>query len=339
MHRRFVIAALVMAACGGDGKPQIGANKDNVCSQIASVTCYNLYQCCSEGQIESFLRVSDPRSEEDCITDVTRLCDQETGLIDASIKAGRATFDATAMNACLKALVAPDSCTSVGAMLPWAAACMKSAWTGAVPVGSACMQGFECADLTASYCAPNQRCTVLPADGMPCVAGNGTMECAAGFFCNIGTCRPQLAAGGMCASNQQCQKGNFCNTAQPRVCEALHATGQACSGNLSCQSGKCLPGVCSAGAGSCFTNTDCQFNNRCSNNGAFCTTDASCGTGTCSVGGALCTSAAGCTGAGNTCVFPNTCILSTCSGNPVCADAQVSVDYCTDAVAARPTPP
>lgn len=342
MRHKFVIAFLFMAACGGDGKPQIGANKDNVCSQIASVTCYNLYQCCSEGQIESFLRVSDPRTEAECITDVTRLCDQQIGLVDASIKAGRVTFDSAAMNACLKALVAPDgTCSSVGSMLPWTTACMNPAWVGTVAAGGMCTHGFECANPTSAYCAPNQVCTALPTEGMPCAVAGGVTECASGFFCGGGTCHAQVAAGGMCNSNQQCQKGNFCNNAQPRVCEAVHSAGQACTGSASCQSNQCLPGVCSGTTASCFTSADCQFNGgHCSNNpNMFCNTDGTCGAGTCSVGGTACTAQAQCTGAGNTCVFPNTCILSTCTGNIVCADTQVEADYCTNAVTAIPTPP
>jgi len=339
MRHKLVIVFLVMAACGGDGKPQIGANKDNVCSQIASVTCYNLYQCCSEGQIESFLKVSDPRTEEQCITDVTRLCDQQIGLVDASIKAGRVTFDSATMNACLKALVAPDgTCSSVGSMLPWATACMNSAWVGAVAVGGMCLHGFECANPTGAFCASNQTCTALPTEGMPCVNG---VQCAGGFFCGAGTCRAQLAAGGMCNSNQECQKGNFCNTAQPRVCEAVHSAGQPCTSNLACQSNKCLPGVCSGTTQNCFTSTDCQFNGHCSNNpNLFCTTDGTCGAGTCSIGGATCTTQAQCTAtASGTCMFPNTCVLSTCTGNIVCGDTQVEADFCTNAVAAIPAPP
>jgi hypothetical protein len=331
MNRKFVIAFLFIASCGGDGKPQISANKDNVCSQIASVACYDAYQCCSEGQIENFLGVSDPRTEQECITDATRLCEQQIGTVDASIKAGRVTFDSAAMNACLKALVVPDdACSTVDSTLPWAMACMSSAWVGAVAVGGKCLHGFECADPTKAFCAQNQTCTALPAEGMPC--GNG-VQCAAGFFCGAGTCRAQVAAGGMCNSSQECQKGNFCNDAQPRVCEAVHSAGQSCTSDQACQSNRCLPGVCAGTTISCRNDTACG--SRCSNDNSFCLTDANCGAGTCSVGGAACTTQATCTAnGGGTCVFPNTCKQLSCIGNIVCADTQIEADYCTDSVAA-----
>lgn len=336
MRHQIVIALCVVMGCsGGNNKPQINATKDNVCNQTASVACYNMYQCCSEGQIEKFLNVSDPRTESECVSDLSRLCDQQIGIVDASIAAGRMTFDASTMNNCLKALIAPDnSCSSVGSMLPWAAACMTSAWVGVVAVGGACSHNFECANPDAAYCAPNQVCTALPTEGMSCAGQN----CAAGFYCGGGTCHAQLPAGGMCAANQQCLKGNYCNNAQPRVCAPLQAAGQPCTTSQSCQSNQCLPGVCAGSTTTCLSNSDCG--GRCSNNNnAFCTQDRDCGVGACSVGGTACTNANQCTGAGNMCVFPNTCNLITCNGNVVCADTQVEADYCTGAVASVPTPP
>lgn len=333
MRHKILIAFLFVMGCGGDGTPQVSANKDNVCNQIASVACYNLYQCCSEGQIESYLRVSDPRTEAECVTDVTRLCNQKIGIVDASIAAGRVTFDATVMNTCLKALIPPDnSCSSVGSTLPWTAACMDSAWVGAVATGGMCSYNFECANPGTAYCAPNQTCTALPAEGMACAA----VGCAAELYCAGGTCRAQLPAGGMCNSNQQCLKGNYCNNAQPRVCAALQGPGQACNGNQSCQSNQCLPGVCAGSTATCFSGNDCG--GRCSNNNSNCNQDRDCG-GTCSNNPAMTCTVQGTCGAGNTCVFPNTCILSSCVGNIVCADTQVEADYCTGAVASVPTPP
>lgn len=335
MRTSLMIALLIVVGCGGGGgKPQVNANKDNVCGQIADVACYNLYQCCSESQIESYLRVTDPRTEDQCRSDVTRLCEQRVGIVDASIKAGRVTFDGKIMNSCLSALTLPDNaCSTVSSTLPWTAACMTTAWVGAVANGGMCSYRYECADAN-SYCAANQTCTALPTDGMACsVAG-----CASGTFCTGGTCRALLGAGAQCNSTAQCMKGMYCNNAATRVCATLQGPGQPCTGNQSCQSNQCLPGVCSGTTNTCFANTDCG--GHCSNNAnAFCTVDGNCGNGTCSVGGATCNSPAQCVGIGNTCVFPNTCVLSSCVGDVVCADTQIKVDYCTGAVGALPAPP
>ena len=335
---RLVIALALFSACGGDGgAPSIGANKDNVCDQIAAVACYDMYQCCSEGQIENYLNVADPRSEDECKDDVARLCEQQIGIVDASITAGKVTFNATAMNACLTALIAPDNtCATVGAILPWAAACMDSAWEGAVAVGGQCTYRFECAGKD-TYCGANQVCAALPTDGQTC-AQNG---CATGFFCNGGTCRARVATGGVCNSNQQCQTGLYCGGGGGgnRTCAPLLAAGQTCTGDQSCHSDQCLPGTCAGGGGgSCYTSQDC--NGRCSNNQQQCQQDRDCGQGTCSIGGAQCQQANQCTGAGNTCVFPNTCTGAACVGNIVCADdAQQSADYCIGAVSDLPSPP
>ena len=334
MNSRIAIVMLLVAGCGSDSsKPSVGANKDNVCSQIAAVACYDLYQCCSEGQIESYLHVADPRTEDECTADVSRLCEQKIGIVDASITAGHVTFDSKIMNACLTALIAPDNaCSTVSEMLPWTAACMDSAWVGAVGTGAACSYGFECAG-TDTYCAPNRVCTALPTDGMVCSQAG----CATGAYCANGTCRAQVATGGMCNTNQQCQKGLYCSGNQTRTCAPLRGPGETCTGSQSCKSNQCLPGTCSGSTNTCFADTDCG--GRCSNNQQGCQMDRDCGNGTCSVGGTTCQNANQCTGVGNTCVFPNTCTLSSCVGNVVCADTQLTVDYCNGAVSSMPNPP
>jgi hypothetical protein len=334
MQPRFVIAVVVAAACGSSDnpKPSVSANKDNVCNQIADVACYDLYQCCSEGQIERYLNVADPRTEDQCKSDVTRLCEQKIGTVDSSIQAGKVTFDSSTMNACLKALLPPDNeCSSVSTMLPWAAACMDSAWVGTVAVGGMCSYPFECAG-TDVYCAANQTCTMLPGNNMACSAAG----CATGFYCGGGTCRAQGAVGAMCQNARQCAKGLYCDQ-NSNMCATLQGPGQACTGNEACQSNQCLPGTCSGSTQLCFIDGDCG--GTCSNNGQTCQRASDCGQGACSVGGATCQRQTDCTGTGNTCVFPNQCNGASCVGPVVCSDMQVSVDYCTGAVSSLPTPP
>src|SRR5579871_3329720 len=142
--RGVLVASLLLAACGG--KPSVSTNQSNVCDQLAAVACYDLYQCCAESQIERFLGVQDPRTEDQCKDDLRRACEQRVGIVNASIAAGRAKFDSGVMDGCLKALIAPDNtCSTVDMMLPWTMACMSSAWVGTVAVGGMCLQPFECA--------------------------------------------------------------------------------------------------------------------------------------------------------------------------------------------------
>jgi len=327
-----IIWVACFTACGDDGV-DISSSAGNVCSEIAEVACHNLYQCCSEGEIEDFLGVSDPRTEQQCREDVRRLCDRSIARVDAAIEAKRARFDSETMNNCLQALVAPSgTCATVESVLPWAESCMDSAWVGLVADGSQCFGTFECSS-TNSVCAPNQMCTARPTAGQPC----GAVACADGHFCQAGTCRLQLDEGQPCSSEIQCLDELFCDfAAAPSSCTAVRDGGQPCTGNTSCKSNQCIPGTCSNSVQSCFTNSNCS--GRCADDNSICAQDNQCSTGQCSLTATLCTSPLDCAGVGNTCVFPVRCVPGTCMGSPVCTQAQLVIDYCEDALGDIPFP-
>jgi hypothetical protein len=320
---------VVVTGCGGNG-PDISTTQDNVCDQVASVACFDMYQCCAEGEIERFLGVSDPRTIDQCHEDVQTLCERQLAQINFSVKNKHLKFDSKIMNDCLDLLVAPDgTCVTVSSMLPWTDACMASAWTGAVGDGDACDFADECSK--DSFCNTSRVCTTLPGDGMPC----GVQGCATGLYCAT-TCHPLLAVGGTCTLSTQCQKGLFCDTVDTHVCTPLHAVGEACNGNNSCTSETCLPGTCANSTISCTSATSCA--QHCADNNAPCGVDANCGNGLgiCSVGGAACSVVAPCAGVGNMCVFPVKCQHDACLGNVVCAEAHTFVDYCQGAISALP---
>lgn len=327
---------VVLAACGSKG-PEIDTTQDNVCDQIAEVACFDMYQCCSEGEIEQVLMVSDPRTEADCQSDLRTRCKRQLADLDFSIKNKHVKFDAKVMNDCLKAFVAPENtCVTVESVKPWAMACMTSAWTGIVDAGHGCDFNYECA--TDSFCAPNRVCNLLQTENMPC----SVQGCASGLFCDIAAaggpvCRALLGAGVACTSTVQCQSGLFCDTSAPpalRTCTQLRSNGDVCDGSFACKSNLCLTGTCSVTGLSCFADSACG--GRCSNNpNASCTVDSTCGPGTCSVGGTACTVPTDCTSAGSVCVFPNKCNLGKCTGN-VCADPHLTIDYCTSALGDLP---
>jgi len=335
--RLFAVGLVIAVGCGGgdgNGRPSVGTTQANVCGEVAKVACYNMYSCCSEGEIETRLHVTDPRTQDECVTDMERLCDRSLARIDFSLKNNRVRFDAATMNSCLSAIEAPaDTCATLSTMLPWADACMTSAWVGITADGAACNFANECG--VDSTCATSGLCTPKPTVGQPCGTG-----CASGLYCNVTTCAAQLGAGQTCSSTTQCTKGLFCDLAAlTPTCTALHDTGQACTGSASCTSGRCNPGTCSGTGGSCFTNAGCFA--HCSNNTFSCTLgqDATCGLGTCSTGGtcSLAGACAGTTGTG-TCTFPNHCVAGSCDGSVVCADNELTVDYCTGALSALPVP-
>lgn len=330
--RSFLGVSLVLiglAACGGG--VDVSTNANNVCSEAAKVACHNMYQCCAEGEIEDFLNVSDPRTEPQCIEDVTRICERKIAKVDAAIEAKRVKFESDTMNKCLEALVAPsDSCATVDTVIPWTDDCMESAWVGLVADGGQCFDSIECANKN-SICAANQTCTAQASEGQPC----GQLGCAPGLFCQtttgIPTCRALLAAGQPCSAANQCQDKLFCNfqSATPTCTERLEG-GARCTSDQNCKSGECVPGTCAGSAQTCFSDTSCS--RRCSDDGSFCTTDSNCGTGMCSVSGTFCTSSTQCTGIGETCNFAIKCLPGLCEGTPACTTAQVVSDYCRGAV-------
>ena len=333
MRTAIACGVLVVLAGCGSSSPDVSTTQDNVCDQIAEVACFDMYQCCSEGEIESILMVSDPRAEVDCQTDLRTRCERQAADLDFSIKNKHVRFDAKVMNACLKEFVAPSgACVTVEAAKPWTEACMTSAWVGIVDVGGTCDFPNECtAD---AFCAPNRTCTARVTENMPC----SSAVCASGLFCDFAAvggavCHPLLGAGAPCTGLDQCQKDLFCDTAQfgSRTCTAPHANGETCDNSFgSCTSTLCLQGTCSVTGFNCFNDASCE--GRCSNSNALCIADGNCGTvGTCSGTATPCTLPADCTVAGSTCVFPNKCNLGKCMGN-VCADPHLTIDYCVNAL-------
>ncbi|MGE5180834.1 MAG: hypothetical protein ACM31C_02170 [Acidobacteriota bacterium] len=346
MRAALGFALISLVACGSDStRPSINATKDNVCDQIAQVACYDMYQCCSEGEIERDLNVTDPRTQDQCRDDVRRLCVRRLADAEASLAAGRVTFDATTMDTCLKSIVAPDSeCATVTDKLPWTDACMMSAWVGTVPVGGQCFFAFDCAGDGTAYCAPNQTCTALPTPGQPC---SFNQPCALGAYCDFTNdqCKALAGQGGTCTSNAQCDMDLFCDLSGGTgtgTCQPLHAGGEPCTSSQACESGVCNPGRCMKNSASCYTSANCG--KYCASGpemGFSCTSDQSC-YGHCSVTTTqLCTSSATCpqTPTVETCVFDNPCVSDTCVGDVVCSSTQVTVDYCTGAVGALPLTP
>jgi hypothetical protein len=330
-------ALALMVGCGGDdGAPSIGTNQDNVCDQVADVACFNMFQCCSESEIEDFLSVTDPRTEDQCREDVQTICKRQMATLDFSLKNKHVTFDAKVLDTCLKAIVAPSgSCVSVEAMAPWTEACMTSAWTGAVAAAGTCDFNNECAK--DSFCNPNRICTPLATEGMACSPLGGQQACASNLFCDVGTCHALLAAGGSCSSTTQCQKGLFCDTASAvptNTCTPLRANGESCSGNTTCVSATCLPGTCLGAGTTCFSNAGC-FTGHCADDNSACSTDGQCAIGTCTGTTTLCTSNANCA-LGVACVLPVKCLAPECTGTIVCADAHLTLDYCQGALSVLP---
>lgn len=332
MRASFRVFCVVAAVgCGGDDGVGIDTSQSNVCDEIAEVACHNLYNCCTEHEIQVFLRVSEPRTQVQCREDVRVSCERDIAPLNFSIEQNRLRFDPNLMNNCLASIVAPDAtCAEVVAELPWAEACMDSAWVGTVPVEGECRYNHECAGAPDAFCAPNQKCTARPGHGQACGAG-----CAQDFYCASGICQPRLPAGGVCTSTSQCVDELFCDTAATMpVCTARQPGGSTCTGDSGCESFECIPGVCAGPSpSSCYRDTDCS--GRCADDGSFCSGPSSCASGTCQTSGAFCSTPTSC-GLADVCIFPVACVPGDCVGDPVCSSAQITIDYCTDALGQLP---
>jgi len=315
----------LFVGCDNDDAVVIDTTAENFCDVIADVACHNLYQCCTEGEIENYLQVSEPRTELECREDVLRRCSRVAVTLQDSITAGRVTFDAARMNECLNAVIAPiDTCSSVVTEYPWEMACEESAWVGTVALGGSCVFSHDCQGAPDNYCSPTQKCAAKPTAGQPCGAG-----CATPYYCTTSNiCQPRQGPGAACTSNAQCIEDLYCDfTALPTpVCAVKQPGGSACTSDLGCVSGTCVPGQCVGSTQECYRDADCY--GRCGGTGSICTQSSQCSTGTCSVGGNPCTSNTSCTATNDMCIFPITCVPGDCVGDPVCTSQTLTVNYC-----------
>jgi hypothetical protein len=320
-----LIATAVIAAggCGDDGV-NIDTSADNVCGTIAAVACHNIYDCCTEHEIETFLHVTERQDEDQCKADVQRSCERNEAVLKESLDKKRVKFDANIMNNCLAAVEAPSgTCSEVleQATLPYQDACMRTAWVGLVPADGECQNSYECAGSPDAYCSATQTCVARPGHGEPCASG-----CSHEFYCALNICQPKLPVGASCAAGGVCEDKLFCDTTQtmPTCIEPL-AAGSACTTSAACESKDCLPGTCAGTTSTCYKDTDCG--GRCADDGSFCSNSGNCAIGTCQMTGFSCSTPTQC-GTGDTCVFPVACILGDCIGDPVCSTPRVVVDYC-----------
>ncbi len=106
--------------------------------------------------------------------------------------------------------------------------------------GEGCVAPFACARGLWCNTMSGGICQSLPSVGEPCQT-----FCAGGAWCDRAAsphvCRPPGSAGDPCGGSgfafTTCEPGLFCNNAD--VCEPRRASGEPCTANDDCQSGKC----------------------------------------------------------------------------------------------------
>jgi len=335
--RVALIAVLGLVVGCGDDTVNVSTSDENFCSQIAEVICHNMYQCCTEAEIEGRLDVTEPRTELQCREDIEVRCDRGAADVRDSLKAGRATFDPNRLNDCLNAILAPtDVCAEVVTETPWKLACKDSPWVGTVATGGTCFFNIDCAGGVDSFCGPDQKCKAKPTAGFPCGSG-----CASDFYCAPNaTCAAKVALGGPCPTFNACQTDLYCDQngtpfiVTDDVCAAKGGGGVACNTDNGCISNDCVPGQCQGQSASftCFSDLDCD--GHCGDDGSFCDADSDCGFGTCQVSGATCSEFSPCQmttpyDSTNICHYTVQCLPGDCIGDPVCTAQTLIADYCS----------
>ncbi|MBK8173420.1 MAG: hypothetical protein IPK60_24225 [Sandaracinaceae bacterium] len=174
----------------------------------------------------------------------------------AALLSGRATYDASAYEACA---AAPLDLLSSCAEIAGATAAGGDCYINNECVSRSCTEGSGCAKTCAPVVALHGTCEPFGpecAEGTACVAGHceagGRLgepcvsgECAEGT-CRAGTCGPRYVIGDTCAS-----PGSFCSpslycSAESSICRAFHGNMESCDSTF--LGPRCADGfVCAAG--------------------------------------------------------------------------------------------
>jgi hypothetical protein len=190
--------------------------------------------------------------------------------IDA-VTLGRATYDASQLEACAKSYEAPTiGCAAEFIPSLRAGVACSHLFNGTKEPGATCSNGAECQALPGgiAYCdATTKKCrtSIVAAEGAQCNFTGATLRyCDDGLHCDFTTpmpvCRKELALGADCTDANYIACG-YSNTCVSGKCAAGLPEGATCAENRECASwtctmGKCNPtvyrrvdkGLCSAGA-------------------------------------------------------------------------------------------
>ncbi|MBN2498032.1 MAG: hypothetical protein JXR96_25800 [Deltaproteobacteria bacterium] len=347
----FLVLALACSSGGDDEdrleRPAPEVSGDNYCAELAKVACYNMFQCCTGAQIESYLGVTISTDERSCRRDVELLCEQRSAVYEYAVEQGTVSLSVEQAQSCLDSLLAPEEqCFAFLAEAPWSG-CSASPFEGQVSSGGDCLYTFECAN---GFCGPDRKCQALPQLGEECPTG----VCASSLFCNptTGLCTPRKDRDDDCQYSSECEAGLFCNfTPDGATCEPLRNVGQECSSDAQCESGFCVPGLCDDGS-ECFQDSDCP--GICETSGTACRRSSDC-PGLCQVSAESCSTRWECPELYQLCdngscvisqescidhedcpefleICANEACLGGCQSRPVCGESLAVVDYCSDAV-------
>lgn len=322
-----LVVLLTVAACGPKEesiKISVSAEKDGLCSEIAKVVCYNVFHCCTGAQIEMALGLKQTTTEKACRGDVELICQQNMASVLYGLDKSTLTVDSAGATTCLEALLPPeDECFPTLTEPAFVAACEEQFIDGLQGDGKACIYGAECKK--DHYCAPDRKCRALPGKDEDCDTQAPDQQCQDGLYCDENLlCKELKKKGQECDFLNPCRTGLFCGETgiAEFECKSLKSIGGDCAGSSACESGYCIPGLCSDGS-QCWADTDCI--GMCQGTFESCWDDTECA-GTCTVSGGPCTEDWDCYEVDDVC--EHTPCETKCSGDPVCGEKFGLVNYC-----------
>jgi hypothetical protein len=203
---------IALVGCGSVS----GIPIDETATRIADTVCPKAYMCCTADQLSG---------NSSAGTDVAS-CEAATAMnyrnilstLQASVDAGRATYQSAQVDNCLNTIMNSDCATlDMTNHLAGIPGC-ASFTTPLVAIGGTCTQNYECID---GWCsvpmnASSGTCTAFVPYGQSCTAAGGP-SCGPNAVCDIeGTlndssddlCEPVSGDGGPCTDNLQCTSLN-----------------------------------------------------------------------------------------------------------------------------------
>ncbi len=256
----WLVAALTIAACGGDDGPPVA---------LADVDRQALDAVCQQ-----FVRCGLVSSVEVCEPAIAQI--PTSVALAAAVDAGQVIFDGDAARACFAAIA--DAACEVTAVAYRARpeACL-TIFRGTVAEGGACTLDQECVSQRCPAPACDQACCPGTCAGgdAPALAAAGasceTATCDAASYCDQvdHTCMPLKGANASCESFDECADGLYCLLSG--TCGSLPAEGQTCDVD-GCQrtNDRCDPDthLCTAAGidgAPCTTQSDCSAVLTCDN--------------------------------------------------------------------------
>jgi hypothetical protein len=319
----LVVVVAVAVSCK-DEEAGLQVDQEHYCSEVAKVACATIFSCCTGAEIEEKLGLTITTSEDECIRDVTLMCQEENAVLLHAIDSGTVKVDGAAATACLVSMQAPAECTIVASEADLADECKGPFFMGTQMANMPCVYHIECS--ANAYCGPNRRCKMLPGIDKPCDNQAPGLLCQQGLYCDQEyVCRPFLKAYAECDAHNPCGTGLFCfkdEEVDKSTCQSLKQLGVSCGGHQECQSGYCIPGVCNDGS-QCFSDDECV--GSCELTGEECQTDLDC-EGSCEQTGEPCKADFDCFQEGDVCQHGGCSVA--CNGQPVCGEEYAITNYC-----------